>query len=53
MEVFKLHNKTEFNVTLEMLQNKYKVARENALKGSKNIIIIIIIFLINRAPTSF
>jgi len=34
MEVFKLHNRTEFNVTLEMLQKKYDVARENTLKGS-------------------
>jgi len=33
MEVFKLHNETEFNVTLEMLQNKYEIARENTLKG--------------------
>lgn len=33
MEVFKLHNKTEFNVTLEMLQDKYEIARENTLKG--------------------
>ncbi|XP_060856834.1 uncharacterized protein LOC132934536 [Metopolophium dirhodum] len=32
MEVFKLHNETEFNVTLEMLQNKYEIARENTLK---------------------
>lgn len=34
MEVFKLHNQSEFNVTLEMLQNKYEIARANTLKGS-------------------
>lgn len=33
MEVFKLHNETEFNVTVEMLQKKYEIARENTLKG--------------------
>lgn len=31
--MFKLHNETEFNVTLEMLQDKYEVARANTLKG--------------------
>lgn len=33
MEIFKLHNETEFNITLEMIQKKYDVARENTLKG--------------------
>ncbi|VVC30431.1 Hypothetical protein CINCED_3A001550 [Cinara cedri] len=32
MEVFKLHHETQFNVTLEVLQNKYEIARQNTLK---------------------
>lgn len=39
MEVFKLRNETEFNVTLEMLQKKYDIARENTMKGRPNIIV--------------
>lgn len=33
MEVFKLHNETEFNVTFEVQQNKYEISRENIFKG--------------------
>jgi len=45
MEVFKLQNETEFNVTLEILQDKYVVARKNMFKGSVNYIIQFLYFV--------